>query len=619
MITLNDSTQYMYVKLTITVGNQTLTITDDVMQGENNIVDESTSSSFPIGNFIGKYCTFTIDNSNQQYNQYDLYGKQLTVTLVGIDNSESDRGVYIISEATKSNDIIEITAMDSASKTEKQYVPTVDFPSTIANVLADIAEQCNITVGVTPDITDPIVQMVPENTSCHDMIGYLAAIECANARFDFSDTLQFLKWDFELEGDYHDLRDFQQSPDISADSINITGIIVSSDSQIQSGVYGEDGYTLKIDIPIIADGTGDLNKEVADYIGERVCGYNFRIMSGDLASDASVEFGDMAYTYDRRGAQYLTPITGVTFALQSNTAVKTVAETPVRRKGNYKSDYEKAKEYVDTRTAEVSSLSYYLYSNQSLLNVGEDHEMSVGFIRFGVVRSANVDIWHEFKMNCALTDPDEPMVIRVIYYLNGVALSYEPVHTILKSGLYMLDLQYLLEKVSPATGITWDVHFLLEGGTMTLAVNNVHICLKGQGLVSPEAFDGFLEIFEEIPRIDVHDVDVSSISELVALTLPSNTSSAVSDNYTPITIGEEPVIDYILDQNGENILDQNNEPIIGYENIMSPTVSTPDIEESVIIQLILDESLVMRCGDGFYAGDDMSTGGFNTLFDGGTE
>lgn len=613
MITLSDSSQFLYAKLVIGVGNSTLTITDDLMQGENNIVDESTSSAFPIGQFVGKYVTFTIDNSNQQYDGYNFYGKTLEVTLIGVDGTESDRGTYTISEATKTNDIIEITALDDSSKTDKVYSPRIDFPNTVANVLDDICTQCGIVSDVTPTHTSPIIQYIPDNTTCHDIIGYLAAIECANARFNYNNVLEFIYWDFELEGDYHDLRDYIQSPDISADTISITGVIVNSDSQIQPGIYGSDGYTLTIDIPIIADGTGELNQAIADYVGELVCGHNFRIMQGDLFSDASVEFGDMAYSYDKRGAQYLTPITSVTFSLQGNTSVKTVAETPMRRAGNYKSDYEKAKEYVDTRTAEVGTISYYLYHNQSLLNIGEEHEMSVGFIRFGVARTANVEIWHEFKMNCTLIDPDVPMTIRVIYYLNGLPVTYEPVHTIPVDGFHMLNLHYILEQVSPATGVTWDVRFLLTGGTMTIAVDNVHICLQGQGLVNPESFNGFLEVFENFPLIDVGTEGITQISDSVSALLHEGIPSIVADNYTPLSVGGAPESDYILDQNGDSILDQEEEPITGYNDILSPAISTPNVTENVTITMRIDDSLVMRCGDDFYVGDDMSTGLYNTL------
>ena len=621
MITLSDSSQFLYAKLVIGTGNTALTITDDIMQGENNVVDESTSSAFPIGQFVGKYATFTIDNSNQQYNSYNFYGKNMAVTLIGIDGTESIRGTYTISEATKTNDIIEITALDDSNKTDKAYVPGVDFPNTVANILDDICSQCGITHNVEPAHTDAIVQYIPDGTTCHDLIGYLAAIECANARFNYNNVLEFLTWDFELEGDYHDLRDYTQSPDISADTISITGIIVKADSQIQPGVYGEDGYTLTIEIPIIADGTGDLSQDIADYIGERVCGHNFRIMSGDLFSDASIEFGDMAYSYDRRGAQYLTPITSVTFTLQGNTSVKTVAETPMRRAGNYKSDYEKAKEYVDTRTAEVGTISYYLYKNQSVLNIGEDHEMSVGFIRFGVARTTNVEIWHEFKMNCTLTDEDTPMTIRVIYYLNGVPVTYEPVHTIAEDGFHMLNLHYILEQVSPATGVTWDVHFLLDGGTMTIAVDNVHICLQGQGLVSPESFTGFLEVFEDFPLVIVGDMDEPGITETVSVVANDPTAqNTVSENYPIPQLGGTDTTDYITDQNRDNILDQEGEPIIGYEDIISPSVSTPDFTENVNIVLTIDESFLLRLSSGeaddnaFYVGEEIDTGLYNTLY-----
>ena len=163
------------------------------------------------------------------------------------------------------------------------------------------------------------------------------------------------------------------------------------------------------------------------------------------------------------------------------------------------------------------------------------------------------------------------------------------------------------------TRYEFEIWLSSDGGTITIPQYSLEASIFGQEIADITRFDGVIRVEEDYPIIDIGEVEESELSETVVAALHQGIPSIVADTYTPLAVGGEPETDFITDQNGDNILDQENEPIIGAEDILSPAIGVPNVTENVTITMKIDDSLVMRCGDEFYAGDDMSTGLYNTL------
>ena len=133
------------------------------------------------------------------------------------------------------------------------------------------------------------------------------------------------------------LKDFFTSPTVSSDDIIITGIKLKN--RENEAMYGSTGYVLELENDLVAD--SDLNT-VAAQIGDSIIGVKFRNMSGELAYNPLIEFGDMAYTYDRKWNRYITPLTDVSCSVNGKTAVKAQADDPIRGMSKFVSDGTKA-------------------------------------------------------------------------------------------------------------------------------------------------------------------------------------------------------------------------------------------------------------------------------------
>lgn len=133
------------------------------------------------------------------------------------------------------------------------------------------------------------------------------------------------------------LKDFFTSPTVSSDDIIITGIKLKN--RENEAMYGSAGYVLELENDLVAD--SDLDT-VAAQIGDSIIGAKFRNMSGELAYNPLIEFGDMAYTYDRKWNRYITPLTDVSCSVNGKTTVKTQADDPIRGMSKFVSDGTKA-------------------------------------------------------------------------------------------------------------------------------------------------------------------------------------------------------------------------------------------------------------------------------------
>ena len=379
---LIDADYPIYFKVIITpVGGSPIDVSDDIMMdGENVFSDSAGSSAFPIGCVLTKCVTFTIDNSLGQYDDYDFYGAQIQFSFVIEGNFASsylltetedklltedgtyliydrdtgsvvvDRGIYYVTLPVSISDNIEITALDKSYRLDTPYQINVALPAKRSTVLADICLQANIQADVTfHNLTqlgndERLVTNIPENSTCRDILGQLAATEGANARIDNAGVLKFIKWDF-TRTDYT-LTNFMESPEVSSSDLSITGVKVVSGEETSGGLYGTEEYKLTLNIPIISGASvaeesdpsdTPIEQLVAVYVGNMLIDKPFRIMRGTYIPNVMIEFGDMACSMDKNDKVYVTPITDFSFTLFGSTSVETKSETPIQSASKFTS------------------------------------------------------------------------------------------------------------------------------------------------------------------------------------------------------------------------------------------------------------------------------------------
>lgn len=365
-------------------------VKDEIMGGNCTFSDCAESSSFPIGCVICKSMTLELDNSQDQWKNYYFYQAKVHSYLkmqIDADTIEAiDKGTYTITAPEQYGETLNFTALDDMYKVNAAYTSNLTLPQSVEALVRDACETLDIPFGGTMQHGNLIISEIPENMTFRQLFGWAAMLETANARLDNKGYLHFIKWDFSnvqedcnavvdadgnvtfkgganidsenfvsptgnwtIDNDgfltliesatdaFEKLKDFFTSPTVSSDDIIITGIkLKNRENEV---MYGSTGYVIELENDLVAD--SDLDT-VAAQIGDSIIGVKFRSMSGELAYNPLIEFGDMAYTYDRKWNRYITPLTDVSCSVNGKTAVKTQADDPIRGMSKFVSDGTKA-------------------------------------------------------------------------------------------------------------------------------------------------------------------------------------------------------------------------------------------------------------------------------------
>lgn len=376
---LQDGEQVIeIVEITFADGT-TKTLENEIMIGNNDFSDCAESSSFPVGATVCKTMKLELDNTEGQWKDYNFYQAKVHAylklqTSVAEPASESiwmndfyepildtdgnsivlsraasedryetiDKGIYTITTPEQYGEILIFTALDDMYKTNTKYYSALTLPQPIMALVRDACESLGIPMGFSSMAHgNVIVTALPDNITFRQLIGWAAMLETANARIDNRGYLQFIKWNFGAVENGSlvpfKLEDYVSSPTLSGDDIVITGIRVKNKES--ESLFGTAGYVLELENNLLSD--SDLGT-VAAWIGGNLIGARFRNLQGDLIYNPLLEFGDMAYSFDRNGNKYLTPITNVSSPLNGITTVKTQADDPIRNSSTYMSEATKA-------------------------------------------------------------------------------------------------------------------------------------------------------------------------------------------------------------------------------------------------------------------------------------
>lgn len=419
----------LYEKVDITFADgRKKTLDSEILVGGGTFTDCAESSSFPIGATVCKSMTLSIDNTEDQWKDYYFYKAKLTAYLkMQVTDSVVEtikKGTYTITTPEQYGEVLEFTALDDMYKANAPYTSNLALPQSAFALLLDACTTIGISMGFSSmEHGDVVVNSIPDGITFRQLIGWVAMLDSANARVDINGNLQLIKWNFDsvsvdygatvgadgylvfggessadsngfispsagnwyLDSDGYltlkegvgnptRLRDYLSSPTLSSDDVVITGIKVKNTES--DAMYGKDGYVLELENNLLSD--ADL-ETVAGWIGGNLIGKSFRSMEGSMIYNPLTEFGDMAFTYDRKENKYITPITDVSSRLNGTTDIKTKAENPIRGSSKFLSSADKtliaAKKIIENektaREQAVKKLEDALASSEGLFETLE--------------------------------------------------------------------------------------------------------------------------------------------------------------------------------------------------------------------------------------------------------
>lgn len=348
----------------------------------------SASGTFSVGSVIASKLTFSLNNLDDTFSEYDFIdatmGLQMGASLPDGTIELARYGFYTIAEATFSDGIINISALDNTSKLSHDYAGGIVFPATIETIVRECCSACGVLLdaGSIPQfMTTYRVKELPENGSYTyaGLISYSAQIAGCYARSDHEGRLAFewypmnllndnadggtFKYDGLAEdgspeaqldggnfndyssgddydgGTFRDLSGYhtinaQYSAEIATDNVVVTGVKVVSqpiDSEVEPDVtfVGTEGYVYSVEgNPLVQEGQ---SAAVANQIFNSVGGMLFRPLTISVLPDPSIEAGDVGLVADRNGNYYPCFFSTVRFCPDAECSISCDAESANRQ------------------------------------------------------------------------------------------------------------------------------------------------------------------------------------------------------------------------------------------------------------------------------------------------
>lgn len=374
---MNERTDFkQYAEITLSDNTEIILTKEDFSINNNSVVDGAETSGIPLGVAVCRYIQIEIDNRDERYSKVDFIGAKIRLYLT-FELSETEEkieyGTFTVRDPETYGDTIIINALDDMYKANRAYSTNLTFPATLQAMLVDACDILNISLGSTSFFNDDFeVSAAPTDVTFRQVFGYIAQIAAGNIRIDTTGRLRVLTYDFSIiediqtnidggtylnwtnpvsldggnftdysSGDaadggtfnsvnnYHILTNWKDGLNIDTDDVLITGISTTKENdegEEQELIYGVDGYVLKIENPLIVD-----KEQLAlELIGSVMVGGRMRKFSGDLVSNPTCEFMDVAAVTDRKGNVYATILTDVHFQFFGFTTLSNSAVPAMR-------------------------------------------------------------------------------------------------------------------------------------------------------------------------------------------------------------------------------------------------------------------------------------------------
>ena|GEM_PF-2568513 len=319
-------------------------------------------------------------------------------------------GTFVVTDCRRTDDQTTITAYDATHYAlGGGYLPGLDSGSTVAAVLADLAEQCGLTVEQTTlDMATMTVSGSLSGHTCREMLGYLAALCGKNAVVTREGAIRFV-W-FAKSGEAVTPDNYYSGELSNGGAAKLAGLtctVPGEDEDSREGqtlTAGDSTLAVTVECPY-------MTQSRLDSIWSEVGGYAYPMADIGYYGGALTEPGDIVEVTNREGVTVSVPVMQVQLSMdggckcQISAYGQSVAEKTSRVKGPTEKAVEQLKETLtqektdrktalktleeavksakglySTKKTEDGATKYYLHDKPALT----DSQLVVGVTSAGV-------------------------------------------------------------------------------------------------------------------------------------------------------------------------------------------------------------------------------------------
>lgn len=540
-----------------TIGNVSFT-EDDILSGSFSVSNQcSDSNEVKIGSVNVGELEVTFRSNLLSRNQWK--GAVITVSDgLFIDTLQQYEyvplGIYTIDDAKIDKTGIRVHAYDNMLKFDKTFGISTTIGSPF-NILSMLCQDC----GVKNGMTQAQVEALPNGTQTislysdndcetyRDVLFWLAQTLCCFATIGRDGKLYLRKYNnTEIDSVSAGLRfddNVFATYQTQYSGIGLTNIDDDEYIYVKEGEDTKLPYNLGAN-PFIQYGTDSTRKQMLLNILRQLKVIDYVPFSTGLLHCPAYDLGDVIeFTGGIADDTKHSCIMYFEYDFEHYEAEGYGADPAL---ANAKSKTDKNIAGLKSKT-DKNSIQFYTFKNAEEAVVGDGETAELIHIRFTTMEAKQVTFQAEILADAEAT-VDE-VVAQIEYYLDGALISdYKPTETWTEDGKHIISLYYMID-VDPNTLYQWQVRLNSSGGTITIPIENARGTVWGQGLVALTAWDGFIDIEENMVMIPLDSILVASFDGDVEIDVKIPTAIEIADQINTIgldSINVKEFEDYVL-------------------------------------------------------------------------
>ena len=480
------------------------------------------------------------------------YGKVVTLSeglLVGPDTWEDvPLGIYRVVEANHADDGVHITAYDDMRRADIHRWTYETFVGQPWDYLQEIAFHAHLELQQTENEIRALpngtvgFSLYPENdiASCRDMLHWVAQTLGCIATINRYGKLELRPYGDHLNpiavigkgkrwrgGTVSDFATYYTS--LTLDDIQ-SGTTAVYGEEVDNGLVYELGAN-----PLLQYFDGPVNHP-AWAILEALQNIAFTPFNIDMAACPAYDLCDVIeFSQVREGWSPIGCIMGFEYEFHGTYTLHGFGSNPALN--NVKSPEQKALIGLQNQ-GKGNEIQYYTFENAKVLNISNTY-VDIIRLRVGTVSSTLAVFQAEIQLNVTTSDR---ATISIRYVLNDTLIEYSPVE-ILTSGKHLLHLLYYFDSSGGESNVL-KVKMHIDGGSASIAVQNIHAMVWGQGLVASDRWDGWIDLEDKITvlsNLATTPSQVVAFEDDVEVSTVGPIRISLTDNISKPTLNTAPV------------------------------------------------------------------------------
>lgn len=533
-ITTARGMQYAFTEKDLTSGSTK--VTREIASGSDFEIGSTCAAELSLGIYL-------------DLDRYVLYGGKVDLFYrlkIGDDWEEVPLGIFNITEAPeRSVEIITLHAYDNMVKFNKPC--GVQMTGVPYQLLLAACAACGVELGSDQsDITampnggvETYADSQIEIKTYRELIGYVAAYLGGYAIIGTDGKLYIRQYTMTPVRTIPQSWRYKFTPcDYEINYTSLTNTLVGSNKEdyYSTGESGL-GYDLGKN-PFIQFPLDDTRRSICNNILNTITALTYTPFELDCPCDPALTVGDvLTFTGGQAVANKVSLITKQTIAVNNTMSLSLKGTDP---SSQTTTDIDKRLTSA-VNSANDDGMHYYDYTNAEAIHIGDGERVRIINFNYATGKETHVDFHAEVKMEVDTVEVDDNPDTRddgtwtehdgqilVTYYSNGEQVEeYYPADWFF-DGTHLLHLLWTFWASANQRG-KFEVYLTATGCSIDIAVNQCRAYIAGCGLVGDSAWDGTLDVEDNVRPLDFSIV-LGTFTDAVEVRFPGVIRQALNDN-----------------------------------------------------------------------------------------